>query len=116
MHPSVLPPSGESTPESPLSGHHQPAAAAEGVSPEGPKRSGGRAKHVDSPGAEATQRFDSTHKFSGRPEKKGLRAAPFQPAEPGSPSWRLGRCGHEGVDAYLEVQTIVLPGDYAPSA
>ena len=67
MHPSS-PPSGESTPESPLSGHHQPAAAAEGVSPEGPKRSGGRAKHVDSPGAEATQLFDSTHKFSGRPD------------------------------------------------
>ena len=25
------------------------------------------------------------------------------------------RTGSEGVDAFLETQTIVLPGDYAPS-
>jgi hypothetical protein len=67
----------ESTPayprrKGPLSGHGQTSAAGEGVSPEGLQRSEERAQHVDSPGAEATQSYDSTHKFSGRPEELGL--------------------------------------------
>jgi hypothetical protein len=71
MHPTPSLSGGEHTGKS-LFGHHQPTAVAGGGAPEGPKRSGGRAKHVDSPGAEATQRSDSTHRFSGRPFNLGV--------------------------------------------
>ena len=50
----------------PLSGHNQPTAVEEGVSPEGPQRSGGRAQHVDSPGAEAIQRSNSSGRNTAR--------------------------------------------------
>jgi acyl-CoA reductase-like NAD-dependent aldehyde dehydrogenase len=51
---------------------------------------------------EESRSLIEAHEFSGR---TGFKAS------------GLGRgCGPEGVDAYLETQTIVLPGDYVPSA